>query len=448
MKVDIITKNDLEPRLVQALNDARRLVEPGLRISRLPDGSFLPGEQASSKFESVISDDPAVRIVHSVLNDACGRAERIGPGSTRILVNLAPKLLDHPRVADRVIDAISRISKPAAPDSLERCLGSILRDPMVVALVRQAVTLAGSGPRIFVEPTPSIETTVELTVGHTFNISPVPGFIDGTWSQDGVRCFIVDGVILSVSEIDTLLQACNARREPMAIFARGFDPEVMATLRVNWIRGTLRVLPIVVAFDYESLNVLNDIATVAMGDVVSSLKGQLISTVTLDSLPVVQRFSCRGSSVSIVNPGAGPRVLQQLVHLNERRAAAEIQDSINAIDRRIRSLASSTVVVRIAASSGGEYMERMQQVDMGLRIARVVLVHGTVRPAELVRHLGASDPVSGIISSVAAGYDELPTVTLAAAVRFASNVVGSLGSVGAALTPAQPWSGSSASSAG
>ena len=119
------------------------------------------------------------------------------------------------------------------------------------------------------------------------------------WEASEVKCVCIDGIIESVSEIHHILEKLNSLQQPAVLFARGFSMEVISTLSVNARRGTLNVAPVVVGYTIEHANTLKDIAIACGGDVVSSLKGELISAIDLDEVPTVEKVCITSAGVMI-----------------------------------------------------------------------------------------------------------------------------------------------------
>ena len=449
--VDVAFGDKARANLVGAIDHLAKLMESETSISRMPDGSYLSSYDSSMALRwlrTALGD----HIIRDLVQDACNRAESLGPCSGPILVRFAHNLLqsmtrrlesescsiiDH-SVSTTIDELISRL--PEISDQLDaKALSDIIRfttgDDMTSALVVEASLLAGTDCRIFIERAAGAISTIERTSGHTFNLSPNPLFYkQNRWSFNDVSVFVVDGTILSVSEIDALLQACHKQNKPLAIFARGFRDDVISTMQANWLRGTLKVIPIEVSFDLESVNVLNDIAVCVGGDVVSSLKGELISTAKIDALPVARKVTCKGSTVTIDGMANNASISRHVVNLRRKRDAETLTDVRDIIDRRIKSLSSTSVTIRVASPTASSTNLLVQKIDFGLRTISSTLSHGTIRSNSL-DHLIRQDHDRTVITALEQlGEWRLPLLTIAAVLRYGSVLARSILSTGAVVS--------------
>lgn len=252
-------------------------------------------------------------------------------------------------------------------------------------LLRATLETAGPSGRVYLEPSHGSGSVVERVIGNTFKLVPCQAIMsDGQWRRDYVKCAVIDGIIESVSEIDRLLMACHETGQPMAIFARGFDNDVLSTLVVNRARGTLDVMAITAPYDLDLINTLNDVAVVCGGDVVSSLKGELISAVKFDDLPVVQSVHCIPSSVTVRNDITRRNVEAHSVRLAQKVHESNIQDIGKLIEDRIRSLTSDYVRVLVAGVTPSARQASIERIDRALRTVRSARAAGVVQWADAV----------------------------------------------------------------
>jgi len=174
--------------------------------------------------------------------------------------------------------------------------------------------------------------------------------------------------------VHRLLTEASETRDWVVVFVRGLADDVKQTLKVNHDRGTLNVVPVVVDFDLAGLNTLNDIAMVTGCSLVSSNMGDLISSVRLDSLPLVERLIVQDKRIVIRNASASGRVRAHLADLRRRRSEASLDDLGQLLDRRIRSLTSNHVILRLP--NDRSFVVASQAVDYALRGLRSSVDHG------------------------------------------------------------------------
>jgi hypothetical protein len=372
-------RHDVSKAIATTVEKLTKILEPGLKILRMPDGSIVAGARHKQLLETSRDFGNIEKILTSFIKQSCENIELSAPGSSHVFMNMLRSFLsmeEHERVRLSEKDMSAYISKLSSVPN-ERSLENIMRSQFgeVAEIVIEAMKLAGSECKIFIEPTASNSITVEKTNGHMFTSEPDPSMLkNGKWSANAVKCLLIDGIVASVSEIDMLLERCHAEKIPMVIFARGFCDDVIATLRANFARKTLNVVPVVISFDIETANVLSDIAAVIGADVVSSLKGELISAVKLEDIKSVGTISCFGRTTAVICEK--PAMLNSHINKLLDKRKHEPNDVVKKVlDKRLRSLSSSAVVIKLNdASAQGSKM--MLDIDECLRLAKNILIHG------------------------------------------------------------------------
>lgn len=417
---ELIEKDGLKVILTAVIHELQGILAPGVKLTRMPDGSLVSNGNARHLLRSFIRGGSFEKVLRTMVVEACEKTETLGPGSTWSFINVLQSLVNGSALSPSLKDALGKISSSSRPIRRSSVDAIIRRHvPDVADVILESMDLAGSECKIFVEASPTHQTMVERIEGHTFRCEPDPLlFSSGRWTAYDVKCLIVDGVIERVSEIDSLLQRSHADKRPLIIFARGFDRDVISTLHTNHVRRTLNVMPVNVRFDLETVNVLSDIATVIGGDVVSSLKGELISTTSYDSLRTARSVTCQGQSATLTCDKA-PSVAVHLDSLIQKRRNETIPAIKQILDQRIRSLSSSSVVIRVDAS-GSNGSRLMHEIDEGLRLLRSLLIHGIVTFDVLGPNLEFLAPIVG---------PECSTIGLKASLQVALSLFSALSSV-------------------
>ena len=435
MTVDVVTGTELYDSVNDALASVILLGHNGTSILRSEDGSFLP--TFGSKHVLELCRSYGLKGVFSkIVCDAALKAESMTAGASAMIPSMIFDIFRNCQgkninaTADEIIAVLGEKIVPPTRDVVFDAIKRVVSDELVYRIVCEAIILAGSECKIVLDDSAADDITIEKLAGFVFSISPDAAFYRGEeWSATNVRCFVVDGLIESVSEIDTLLTRCNTERVPMVIFARGYKDDVIATLRLNYARQTLNVIPVVVPFALKTVNVLNDLAVATGARFVSSLSGDLISTVGFDDLGIVDRIVCRGSSVSIENPRAIKAVTLLTNELSKKRSNSWIEDEREILAQRIRSLTTARVVIRVPMSLGVRASRLREDVDQALRTVRTVLHHGVVSDETLskIRHYKQYEC---FLRGVSEG---TPILTIAVAVKTAAATAALLLDTGAAL---------------
>lgn len=247
------------------------------------------------------------------------------------------------------------------------------------AMVDEALQLAGFAGRIIVEKTTATVPSVELVRGYTFELQQILP-VDVSFNNPRITC--IDGYIEQVAEIHHLLEGAAAAKEPCVLFVRGVSDEVKHTLKVNYDRGSLRIVPISVRFDLEGMNTLVDLSIVSGCNLISSLKGDLISNIKFEELPYVDQVTVFKGRVVMTGSKTSARVSSHVHQLRSRRSEEKIDDVGRLLDKRIRSLTPNHVVVRLLDDK--DFITSSQAIDYALRAAKTAVDHGLDEAGRLV----------------------------------------------------------------
>ena len=326
-------------------------------------------------------DDPLEQAIHEIIVNHAYAAERLGPGGfdaciERLLELFSPDDGRNPNQPSAF--SLSDIVGPGAASPTRPDVGCVLgkhlaaASPMTQAMLRQALDLAGFAGRIIIEKAQA-RPSIELVRGYTFDQAPAWP-INVKLERPKVVC--IDGYIESVSELHHLLEEASEAKEPVVLFLRGLADDVKNTLKVNYDRGSLRVVPIVVRFDMEGINVLNDVAVATGANLVSSFKGDLISNVRLADSVRVDDIVVHPTRVVVTSDRTRRAVEVHVAFLRSKRLDEKVDDVAQLFDARIKSLSPNHVVVRLPDDK--DFVASAQAIDYALRAVKALVDHGTI----------------------------------------------------------------------
>jgi hypothetical protein len=183
-----------------------------------------------------------------------------------------------------------------------------------------------------------------------------------------------------LGEIDGIL--CDATKEkvPLAIFARGFSSDVIHTLKVNMDRGTLDVLPISFGVDnIETVNSVADVARVIGTDIITPLKGDLISACRIHQLKSVQKIICYNGNITLIN---SPTEEDVKLHVNELigRTNNSHLDVSKLLNDRVKSLSGVCVLILLGSSLPFQKDILLNEIDMALYIMGKSAIPASLMP--------------------------------------------------------------------
>lgn len=166
------------------------------------------------------------------------------------------------------------------------------------------------------------------------------------WIRSSAKVMLVDGYIEHVSEIHHVLQKCSESKVPLIIFARGYSGDVLNTISVNVTRQTIDILPFTIKLDLGQVNDFYDLSILTGAQVISSEKGQLISSSKFEELPSVTyvRYSPYEKMLVMRNDSTRPQVMQHLRKLREKLESTDAYN-LNELTGRIRKMTSLVCMV-------------------------------------------------------------------------------------------------------
>tara|TARA_Y100001970_G_C14259113_1_gene878088 strand:+ start:7064 stop:8377 length:1314 start_codon:yes stop_codon:yes gene_type:complete len=221
-------------------------------------------------------------------------------------------------------------------------------------LFLSAVNQAGSLGSVVVEKTSAINR-VEVDCGSKFSCTAHSFFDDESLDIiefDKCLIAVVDGAIIEVSEIHHLLTYAYERSMPAVIVASNYSDDVANTLRVNWEKGLVKVLPLILNRDLDNINQVKDICEVACTVPISKDTGLLLSAMDFDEQPLNSVvYIRRKSEISIKTTKRNfdaIRVLQK--EIQESLEKEKVDDIKKILRKRLSRLSTRKAIVKINCS--------------------------------------------------------------------------------------------------
>ena len=247
-------------------------------------------------------------------------------------------------------------------------------------ILKTVIDKSGLEGKIFVEHKDVKIPIVEISSGYEFDCEPDPNVLsyceNNTWENENVKVLVVDGFVEKVSEIDNILNYCVKNKKPLMMIARGYAQEVISTLVTNKARGTLDVLPVSIKIDESSLNTMADIAISCGSEMLSSLKGDLITSIDPDELVSVDKVISSNFNVNISNKSSIKSVNNHLNNLYERRHKQENLSDM--FDDRIKCLTSHKVRIIFPKAGNKNDIIQNERFDITLRTLKSIMSYGFI----------------------------------------------------------------------
>jgi chaperonin GroEL len=285
------------------------------------------------------------------------------------------------------LDEVKSISKPVANNSEIAQVGTISAngDAEIGALIAQAMAKVGNEGVITVEEAKTAETTVDIVEGMQFDRGYLsPYFIT---NADKMEVALEEPLILlhekkltSLQPMLPVLEAVVQSGRPLLIIAEDIEGEALATLVVTKLRGGLRVAAVKApGFGDRRKAMLEDIAILTGGQVISEDLGIKLETVTLDMLGKAKKVQITKDDTTIVE-GAGEK---DGIEARVGQIKRQIEDTTSDYDKeklqeRLAKLAGGVAVLRVGGSTEVEVKEKKDRVDDALNATRAAADEGIV----------------------------------------------------------------------
>ena len=293
---------------------------------------------------------------------------------------------------------------------------SLIRDDRTKNVFQQIRHAAGSSAHVITQRTPAKKDEVILRQNNIYHLSIPQEFWRYTGKQNldliDVDTLVIDGMIVSVGEINGFLEESFKSKKPLMIFCRGFSEEVLATLLQNYAQGKLNVFPIQIPMG-DTANLLHDIATISKADTVSTITGDVLASKGSDCLGLFQRIRLHKRSIEI--SGADPDIRQRLVKkiMFERDSCLNefgFDDQMKKVfDTRMNSASGETCNVYISDNETGQTGIMLDRLDS------LGKIHNEIKERGVVDITSLNDPTFSALADI--GIKFLPTSSLIYAMR-------------------------------
>jgi chaperonin GroEL len=258
-------------------------------------------------------------------------------------------------------------------------------DNVIGELIADAFQKVGTDGVITVEESKGIQTSMELVEGMQFD----KGFLSAHFvtntekmvaDMENPYILLYDGRLSNMNDILTLLEGISGQNRPLVIIADDVEGELLGTLVVNKLRGTLKVCAVKApAFGDRKKEMMNDISVLTGAQFISSELGLKIEEATLDMLGTAEKVTIGKDNTTIVN-GAGD-IDDIKTRIEQIKSQIETTDSDydkEKLQERLAKLSGGVAVLYIGAGSEVEMKEKKDRVDDALHATRAGIEEGIV----------------------------------------------------------------------
>jgi len=308
------------------------------------------------------------------------------------------------KAVSAVVQNIQSTSKKVSANSEIAQVGTISAngDKEVGEMIARAMEKVGNEGVITVEEAKSLDTELDVVEGMQFDRGYLsPYFVTNADKMEAVleepQILIFEKKLSSLQPLLPVLEAVVQSGRPLLIIAEDVEGEALATLVVNKLRGGLRVAAVKApGFGDRRKAMLEDIAILTGGQVISEDLGIKLENVTLEMLGKAKKVTITKDDTTIVDGSGEKTGIEGRIGQIKR----QIEDTTSDYDReklqeRLAKLAGGVAVVRVGGATEVEVKEKKDRVDDALNATRAAVEEGIV-PGGGVALLKASKALEGV----------------------------------------------------
>ena len=319
--------------------------------------------------------------------------------------------MDLKRGIDKAVDAVVNYIKNVAEkvddnyDKIEQVATvSANNDPEIGKLIADAMRKVSKDGVITIEESKSRDTYINVVEGMQFD----RGYLSGYFMTDAdkMECvmdnpyiLLYDKKISNIKDFLPILQPAAESGRPLLVIAEDVDSEALTTLVVNRLRGGLKICAVKApGFGDRRKAMLEDIAVLTGGIVISEEKGLKLEQATLDMLGTCDKVTVTKDNTTIVN-GAGEKqqIADRVAQIKNEIANTTSSYDKEKLQERLAKMSGGVAVLYVGANSEVEMKEKKDRVDDALCATRAAIEEGVVAGGgtTYIRALSALKDVKG-----------------------------------------------------
>ncbi len=275
-------------------------------------------------------------------------------------------------------------------------------DAVIGKLIADAMRKVSKDGVITIEEAKGTDTTIDVVEGMQFDRGYIsPYFVTNTEKMEVEMekpyILIHDKKISNLKELLPVLEPAVQSGRPLLIIAEDVDSEALTTLVVNRLRAQLKICAVKApGFGDRRKEMLEDIAILTGGVVISEEKGIKLENATLEMLGTAEKITVTKDNTTIVN-GAGSKdaIAQRTAQIKAQIAATTSDYDKEKLQERLAKLSGGVAVLYVGAASEVEMKEKKDRVDDALSATRAAIEEGIV-PGGGVTYIRAQAALDGL----------------------------------------------------
>ena len=380
------------------------------------DGVSVAQEiELSDKFENMGAQ--MVKEVASKTNDIAGDGTTtatvlaqtlISEGVKSVAAGMNP--MDLKRGIDKatevVVAALQKSSQPCKDSDSISQVGTISAnsDASVGAIIAEAMEKVGKEGVITVEEGSTLDNELDVVEGMQFDRGYLsPYFINNQESMtadlEHPSILLHDAKISNIRDLLPALEAVQKAGKPLLIIAEDIEGEALATLVVNNMRGIVKVAAVKApGFGDRRKSILEDIAVLTGGTVISEEVGLSLEGITEDQLGTAKRVEIGKDNTTVIDgAGAKKNISARIGQIKTQIDATSSDYDREKLQERLAKLSGGVAVIKVGAATEVEMKEKKDRVDDALHATRAAVEEGVVPGGGVafVRAIASLDKVKG-----------------------------------------------------
>ncbi len=286
-----------------------------------------------------------------------------------------------------VTTELAKLSKPIKTSKEIEQVATISanNDSSIGAMIASAMEKVGKDGIITVEEAKGTETEVKTVEGMQLDRGYLsPYFVTNQESMeaelDNPYILLYDKKISSMKDILPVLEQTAQTGKPLLIIAEDIDGEALATLVVNKLRGTIKVAAIKApGFGDRRKEILEDVAVLTGGQVISSELGFTLDKVILNDLGTSEKITIDKDTTTFINGGGDAENIKARIELIKNQIEKTTSDyDKTKLQERLSKLSGGVAILYIGATTEVEMKEKKDRVDDALHATRAAVAEGII----------------------------------------------------------------------
>ena len=291
------------------------------------------------------------------------------------------------KAVKQAVENIHTLSTPCSDTNAIAQVGTISAnsDNSVGSIIAEAMEKVGNDGVITVEDGTSFENELDVVEGMQFDRGYLsPYFVNNqntmTAELDNPFILLCDSKISSIRDLLPTLEGVSKANRPLLIIAEDLEGEALATLVVNNMRGIVKVVAVKApGFGDRRAAMMQDIATLTAGTVISEEVGLTLEGVTLEQLGTAKRVVVEKDNTIIIDgDGSSTDIEGRVTQIKQQVETTDSEYDKEKLKERLAKLSGGVAVIKVGAATEVEMKEKKDRIDDALHATRAAVQEGVV----------------------------------------------------------------------